>query len=729
MQLLYVFSYLITAFINAVLGAFVFFRNPHQKVHQAFAAFILGVVLWIISLFLFYAVTDEAFVLAIGRFNFAAAIILVYFLFVFTYTFPTVLIRLSPLLLRLLTVETITLSLITVYTPLVDEAEIINGASRTTVYGPLYAVFLLHFLSLTIASCALLYLKFKRATGVERAQIRLLILGISVSFLLASITNIFIPLFTGYTDIQNIGPLATIALVSCIAYAIVKHRFLDIHLIVARTISYALLVSTISLLFALNSFLIQRLVFHERLPPHSLVISTLVALGLAFLYQPLRRFWEKNTDFLFYKQKYDANTLLRRLSNTMATHIDFTSLLDTCLHLILTQMHIHSGTVVLLSEERIIFTRSRNRPPTTLTTDQITLLIARATTAAENGERLLIYDETGDPDARRVLADLQTAVFIPLFLGADVAGALLLGQKLSGDVYSSDDITLLKIIAPELAVAVSNAMRYEESKRFNVLLEEKVKEATEELRTANAHLREMDKLKDEFLYMAQHELRTPLTIIKSNLHLIAKKQADTLSLETKRGIDRSLVSTERLITIVNKLLTVSQIGSKKLLFSLGPVDLSQVILQVCDDVAELAREKQIAITVTPLPQPCVVHGDRARLYEVVLNLVDNALKFTPTNGVVTLSAEHHGAEIWVTVTDTGPGIPQAAIPKLFQKFGRLGNSYTRQPGESGTGLGLYIVKQIIEKHGGRIWVTPTAGKGTTFTFSLPVDYKAAKDDH
>jgi signal transduction histidine kinase len=135
-----------------------------------------------------------------------------------------------------------------------------------------------------------------------------------------------------------------------------------------------------------------------------------------------------------------------------------------------------------------------------------------------------------------------------------------------------------------------------------------------------------------------------------------------------------------------------------------------------------AQERNLALIFVPPTESFVVNADHSRIIEVLQNFIGNSLKFTPTGGSITISIRRNNGLVETSVSDTGVGIPKEDIPRLFQKFGRLGHSYKRFVGETGTGLGLFITKQIIEALGGKVWVTSEVDHGSTFTFSLP-EYK------
>jgi signal transduction histidine kinase len=240
------------------------------------------------------------------------------------------------------------------------------------------------------------------------------------------------------------------------------------------------------------------------------------------------------------------------------------------------------------------------------------------------------------------------------------------------------------------------------------------REAELELERQNHQLRQLDRLKDEFVALVSHELRTPLTSIRGYLELISEDtnltEEQTRFLET---IDRNA---QRLQRVVGDLLFVAQVEAGKLSLEDGAVDLNAIVDEAVHAAQPSAAARSIALTVElgELPE---IRGDRARLAQVLDNFVSNAIKFTPRGGSVTVATLVRPGEIEIVVSDTGMGIPATELPLLFQRFFRAERATAGAI--PGTGLGLAIAKAIVTGHGGRIRVESEEGAGTTFRVILP----------
>lgn len=229
---------------------------------------------------------------------------------------------------------------------------------------------------------------------------------------------------------------------------------------------------------------------------------------------------------------------------------------------------------------------------------------------------------------------------------------------------------------------------------------------------------ELEQMKLDFVSMASHELKTPLTNIIGYLSVYINENKDKIAKEELELLSRSLVSAQNLFTLIENLLSVNKIEREQLSVIIEPGDYIPVLSKAVEDCQNQAKLKNITLSLK-LPEKAMpkVLFDTMRTGEVINNLITNAIKYTPSGGKVEVSAEIKPAEIVTTVSDNGIGIPEEAIPRLFNKFFRVSN--VMQKAEKGTGLGLYIAKSIIEKLNGRIWLESEVGKGTKFHFSLP----------
>ena len=248
-------------------------------------------------------------------------------------------------------------------------------------------------------------------------------------------------------------------------------------------------------------------------------------------------------------------------------------------------------------------------------------------------------------------------------------------------------------------------------------------ESNRELNEANAKLRELSEMKEEFLALTTHDLRSPLTVISGVISFFTSGRLGELSPEQKNMVSMMERNAQSLIELVNDLLDASKLESGTMRLDLTSINLRGLIDELRENMEPLAREKGITLEEHLPPDAPPVKADRTKLRRILVNLLSNALKFTGKGGTVWVRATpEEDGRVRISISDTGVGIAPEDVERLFDKYEQARSRATR--GEKGTGLGLYITKQLVELHGGEIEVTSEIGKGSTFSFTLP----AATDD-
>ena len=237
-------------------------------------------------------------------------------------------------------------------------------------------------------------------------------------------------------------------------------------------------------------------------------------------------------------------------------------------------------------------------------------------------------------------------------------------------------------------------------------------------------LKELDKMKSEFIAMVAHELRTPIATVEQQLSAILNKTAGELTEQQQHLLSRAKERTEGLLVLIKDLLDLSKIEAGRMVQYKEPLPLQEAIEHAIDLVKTEAQRKQIELQSSYSPQAPLICADRNSMEEVFINLLSNAIKYTPERGKVSITlGEEHGF-VKATVSDTGIGIKKEDLPRIFDKFYRVKSAETRQI--IGTGLGLSIVKSIVDAHLGSISVESEAGKGTTFTLHFPKEADPAR---
>ncbi len=231
--------------------------------------------------------------------------------------------------------------------------------------------------------------------------------------------------------------------------------------------------------------------------------------------------------------------------------------------------------------------------------------------------------------------------------------------------------------------------------------------------------KELDEAKSNFISVLSHELRTPLTTIRGYIELILSGGAGDVTAGQQGFLNTALDRAQDLDHLINSLLEFAQLESGKAQLQLGDVELQKLVYKVLSQIEPLADQNAITLQAHISPGLEPLYADGQQLEQVLLNLLDNAIKFTPKEGQVTVSVSQRDSEVLVCVSDTGSGVPAAERERIFERFYQVDNSTTRAHG--GTGLGLAICKHIVEAHQGRLWVQDNDDVGSRFSFTIPRD--------
>jgi signal transduction histidine kinase len=295
-------------------------------------------------------------------------------------------------------------------------------------------------------------------------------------------------------------------------------------------------------------------------------------------------------------------------------------------------------------------------------------------------------------------AGYRARLLVPLMRSGDVVGALVVRRKEPGE-FPQAVVSLMQTFAQQSAIALENARLFNE-----------IAQKSRELEIASQH-------KSQFVANMSHELRTPLAAILGYAELIQEGFYGPLPEKSMDALTRIRSNGKHLLGLINSVLDIAKVEAGQFSLNLADYALDDLVETVRVATQSLAETKKLSLKTDVARQLPAGFGDEQRLAQVLLNLVGNAIKFTDS-GAVRITAKAVDCRFAVGVTDTGPGIPLEEQQRVFEQFHQVDTSNTKTKG--GTGLGLAIVKQIVEMHGGRIWVESTLGKGTTFQMELPI---------
>ncbi len=248
--------------------------------------------------------------------------------------------------------------------------------------------------------------------------------------------------------------------------------------------------------------------------------------------------------------------------------------------------------------------------------------------------------------------------------------------------------------------------------------DQRLLDANEELNRANKELKKIDQVKSNFVSHVSHEFKNPLFIAQDSLGVILNEEAGNINIKQRKMLDFTKNSVDRLLRLVVNLLDISKIEAGKMKLNVEKVDLMKAIIDVLKNSQKSISEKQIILKTNFSKNIGFLWGDKDRLTEVVINLLSNAVKYTPVKGTIGVKLEGTEEKVRFEIANTGGGIAREDREKIFDKFERV-----TAESQEGTGLGLPIVKDIIELHKGKIWVESEMGRGSTFIFTIPKDLR------
>ncbi len=313
---------------------------------------------------------------------------------------------------------------------------------------------------------------------------------------------------------------------------------------------------------------------------------------------------------------------------------------------------------------------------------------------------IIVADARTDPRhfggvGEKIGVETRSLLAVPLQVKEQCIGVLEAMNKRGDGAFSQEDVETLMALASQAAVAIENAR------------------LVSALRRAYEQLGELDRLKSNFISIASHELRTPLSLILLYAALLREEAGE----KTATRLDAVLRAAMRLRNIIETMLNLSYLESGELELEVTCFDLREEVAAACEDYRPLVESNGLSLT-TELPErEMPIYADRGKLRVVLDNLLSNALKFTPAGGKIDVALGWRGRDLEISVSDTGIGIPPQALERIFDRFYQVEDHMTRRQG--GMGLGLSIVKGLVEIHGGRVWAESKEGQGSRFTVVLP----------
>ncbi len=405
-----------------------------------------------------------------------------------------------------------------------------------------------------------------------------------------------------------------------------------------------------------------------------------------------------------------SQALFDMVATLITSTYDLDTLVNSSLDMLRRELKAAYVKIVLIDREELLFFNSVGKHEEKMYPNDIPRL------EALSPPRAAVLLDLPESELKKWMSGFSISLLFKLEVRGNRVGYLFLGKTETGENYTKDDLETLAIVVDQLAVAFANALAVRRISAFNEELKLEVEKATKELAKANEDLKQLDKLKDEFVSMASHELKSPLNAVKNFLWLaINKGKEEPAKMDDYLNV--AFKATEQVLFLVNDLLDVSRIESGRIQLNIETVNLLNVTTETAKIYENLMQEKSIVFS-TEIDPALSVKADMPRLREILSNFISNAAKYT-IKGSIKVTAVVNGDLVTCSVVDTGVGISKEDQNKLFDKFSRLKSNAKELANVEGTGLGLYITKKLVEMMGGTLGIDSEEGKGSTFWFTIP----------
>jgi signal transduction histidine kinase len=696
---------------------------PSDRLNKKFFFFSMLLSIWVGTVFVFESYSQHLFLLRAQYATGGAALLSAY---------PWI----SEITRRQInTAAGVLLSLLAVFvivTPFIDgyviEGIILSSSGYSFTAGPLFDIYSVTLFLLILGSVVMLFVG-ERSSGEkkDRLQLRIILVGIVLFSLASIIVNVVLPAF----NIKPVVPFdaqSSVVWVALATYAITRHGLFSVkvlatqvfvgviiilitsRLVTARTIADFITESLILLLTLIFSFFLVKSVKSEVARRKEI--------------EKLAK--EKTAALKELEQRNKSLAALQRVSDIVLNEMDMKAMSQKILDEIPAQLENCVGAFlsVVKGGHLVAYTLTTNnftRKIYSLVGEDLEKYsypikgefngLHKALVEKAMVEGNSLEDFICPPISRAVAKTLQRVigakymVALPLYASNEPLGVIMFVYKAEKSRLHERDLDIAKAITDDLSVAIQRA------------------QAFQKLKDANEYLSQLDKMKDEFISMASHELNTPLAAIEGYLSMVLDEGMGKVDDRAREYLLRAYSSSKRLAELILDLLNVSRIEQGRLKMKFSQVSLVELAESVVHELQVKADSKKIYLKIEAEKNLPKIWCDPDRIREVIVNLTGNAIKFTEKGGVTIKISKAEGDFIRVAVVDTGRGIAKEDQKKLFQKFSQIKREVDEH---QGTGLGLYISKNFVELHKGRIWVESEAGKGSKFIFEIPLLKEAPK---
>jgi signal transduction histidine kinase len=692
--------------LNLSLAGLALLRNPGSRLNRVFSYFVLAMAAWNFGVFMLRRTPDPNAAYSWEVFIHAGVILIPAFYYHFVLIFLDSTITHRPSLALAYTLAAVFGSF-----DLAGSRAFMRGVKMTQWgwvpdWGPLYVAFFLYFNAFFVWGLLHLVRQYKEIdSSFRRNRASLIQIGTAVT-LLGGLVDLVRAVVPGLDGVYPLGIPANMLFALMLATSIVRYRLFDVNTAVKRAAVYALVCGVVTSLLVLVTRGAERL--FDLQSATALWIVLPLGFIITALLSPLGQGLEDQIQRLMFSKRRGCYDTLLELSKRMSSILEHRKLVDTLVqglvrgipltHCVLLIYDRPTGSYLVHREEStgegaagISAIRAENAIVQWLQLSREVLVKEEV----KLNPRMARYFEGAEGE----LEEINASLIVPLNIEMNLIGILLLGEKLSGEIFDSQELEVLSVLANQAAISLGNALLYEE------------------LGTTNARLLQANQLKSQFLASMSHELRTPLNSIIGFSKVLLNRLDGDLTERQETYIRSVHKSGTHLLGLINSILDFSRIEAGKVEVHAEEFDLAELVAECIESSLPLVRGKPLRVDKDVSLDLPLLSADRIKVKQVLLNLVGNAIKFT-AGGRVVVRARTSGESVQVSVVDTGIGIREDDLPRLFEPFHRLNNAMALKAG--GTGLGLAISKRFVELQGGAIWAESRENQGSTFHFTLPL---------
>lgn len=708
----------LVAFINISLGIVVLSRSPSSQLNRWFFALAISAAVWAFTNSVFNLV-DERVSYPLALISYGAAASLAYSFFNFCYHFVGKELKRFPGILYFLVYCCIFVIAVSPGILATGVDEDFNIQANTY----LLAVFGSFIVGSLVAGLWVLLSRLRvTKSSQEKLQIRVVLFGFLVAIVVGLVFNLFFPLLGIYRYVE-LGPAGVGAFIAATTYAMAKHHLFDIRVAAVRTVAYLLSITALATIYFGLAYTASILIFDTTTSGVSMSpINIAIALILALIFQPIKHFFDRATDKIFFRDMYVTDAFISELGDILTSATTLVSMLEHASQHIQTNLKASSVTFVVTREGRnnMVVGSGALTTVTTRESDEIMQYLNGRKEATLVDELSLEIATQKERPALRTAQRHRIAILLPL--AGDIGFVMIGDQKASG--YTKRDINVLNTISDELVIAIQNARSLQEIRELNRGLHQRIDKATKELRSSNTKLRKLDETKDEFISMASHQLRTPLTSIKGYISMLLDGDAGQLNDQQRKLLGEAFVSSERMVRLIGDFLNVSRLQTGKFIIDPKQVNLVELVSEEVDSIQRMADQHEVKLSFKPPKTFPILTIDEDKTRQVVMNFIDNAVYYSRQKSTIVVKLLKDERSVFFEVHDHGIGVPKEMQAQLFTKFFRAENARRKRP--DGTGVGLYLAKKVVDAQGGEVLFSSTEGKGSMFGFRLPIKQPTAK---